>query len=118
NNYTATITTGAKDPAGVALAANYVWNFTTAGVLDTTRPTVTSTSPNNGATNVTLGNALTVTFSKAMNPLTISNATFTLSQGNTPVAGTVSYAGLTAIFTPATSLVPSAGFTATITAGA
>ena len=27
--YTATITTGAKDPSGSALAANYVWTFTT-----------------------------------------------------------------------------------------
>ena len=55
SNYTATITTGAKDPAGVALAANYVWNFTTAAVLDTTRPTVTSTSPSNGVSNVSAG---------------------------------------------------------------
>lgn len=28
-SYTATITTGAQDPAGVALAANHVWSFTT-----------------------------------------------------------------------------------------
>ena len=117
-NYTASITNGAKDPAGVALAANYVWNFTTAAVLDTTRPTVTSTSPNNGATNVTLGNALTATFSKAMNPLSISNATFTLAQGNEPVAGTVNYTGVTATFTPIASLAPNVAFTATITAGA
>jgi hypothetical protein len=31
--YTAKITTGAKDPAGKALAVNYVWSFTTGGPL-------------------------------------------------------------------------------------
>jgi uncharacterized protein (TIGR03437 family) len=118
SSYTATITTGAKDPAGVALAANYVWNFTTAAVPDTTRPTVTSASPNNGASNVALGNTLTATFSKAMNPFTISNTTFTLAQGNTLVAGAVSYTGVTATFTPAASLSRNVAFTATITTGA
>ena len=39
--YTATITTGAKDAAGNALAANYVWSFTTGTAPDTTPPTFT-----------------------------------------------------------------------------
>jgi hypothetical protein len=45
--YTAAITTGAKDPSGIALAANYVWTFTTIA-----QPSVTSTSPSRGAINV------------------------------------------------------------------
>ncbi len=36
--YTATITTGAKDETGNALAANYVWNFSTIGPVTTPVP--------------------------------------------------------------------------------
>ena len=55
-----------------------------------------------------------------MDPLTLSTATFTLKQGTTPVAGTVTYAavGTTATFTPASGLAPLTTFTATITTGA
>ena len=42
--YTGTITTGATDPGGNALQANYVWTFTTGA------PTVISTVPAAGAT--------------------------------------------------------------------
>ncbi len=39
--YTATITTDAKSSAGIPLASNYVWNFTTSNVV-TTPPVITS----------------------------------------------------------------------------
>src|SRR6185503_10605054 len=42
--YTATITTAAKDATGNALAANFTWRFTTSAASDTTPPTVSSTS--------------------------------------------------------------------------
>ena len=114
---TATITTGAQDPVGVALAANYVWTFTTAAAPNLTPPTVTSTVPSDGAVNVPINNALSATFSEAINPLTITAATFTLKQGATAVAGTVTYAGVTATFTPTSALAPNLPFTATITTG-
>jgi uncharacterized protein (TIGR03437 family) len=116
--FTATITTGVTDLAGNAMANNYVWTFTTGAASSLTPPTVSSTVPANGATNVPLGSALSATFSEAMNPLTINTATFTLKQGSTPISGTVTYAGVTATFTPAGSLAPSLPFTATITTGA
>ena len=112
--YTATITTGAKDPSGAPLAANVVRTFTTAAA-----PTVISTVPVNGATAVAVNTAISATFSEAMNPATINGATFTVTgPGATPVAGTVTYAGSTATFTPATLLANSTLFTATITTGA
>src|SRR5438093_35548 len=46
------------------------------------------------------------TFSEPMDASTISTATFTLKQGTTPVAGTVSYSGVTATFTPTANLAP------------
>jgi uncharacterized protein (TIGR03437 family) len=113
---TATITTGVIDLAGNALVSNYVWTFTTGATPDTIQPTVTSTVPASGATNVAIGNALSVTFDEAMNPLSINTSTFSLVQGTTPVAGTVTYAGLTATFTPLAALAPNAQFTATVSA--
>src|ERR1019366_4645882 len=113
----ATITTGVTDLEGNATAANYVWSFTTGASPDFTRPKVSFTVPASGATGVPVGNALSVTFSKAMNPLTINTTTVSLKQGSTAIAGTVTYAGVTATFTPTGSLAPNLPFTATIAAG-
>ncbi len=118
--YKATITTGAEDLAGTPLASNYVWSFRTAPAA--TPPTVISTVPVNGATDVPTNQALTATFSEAMTPATISTTTFTLkaTTSGTPVTGTVTYvaAGSTATFTPTASLDPTTEYTATITTGA
>jgi hypothetical protein len=116
--YTATITTGAKSLAGNALAANFVWTFTTGATPDTTRPLVSATVPAAAATAVAINQTVNAAFSKAMDPLTISTANFTLKQGATAVAGTVSYAGVTATFIPASPLAPLTPYTATITTGA
>jgi hypothetical protein len=121
--YTATITTGAKtteatDLADNALADNYVWSFTTSASTDAIRPTVSSTIPADNATEVPINSKLAATFSKAMNPATITNTTFTLQQGTTPVAGTVSYVSGTATFAPETNLTTNTLYTATITTGA
>ena len=113
--YTATITTGAKNLAGTALASNYMWTFTT-GII--TAPTVISTDPANNATDVALNKVITATFSMAMDPLTINSSTFTLKKGGVLVPGTVTYSGTTASFTPSGNLLSSAVYTATITTGA
>jgi hypothetical protein len=112
--YTATLTTGVKDPTGNPLAANYVWTFTTAPP-----PTVISTVPANLATGVAFNALVTATFSEAMAPATINGTTFTLTgPGITPVPGVVTYAGTTATFTPSSPLPGTTLFTATITTGA
>src|SRR5450759_862216 len=111
--YTATITTGAKDVAGNALAADIVLAFTT-----DTAPTVTLTDPINNATGVILNKAVTATFSVPMDPLTLTATTFTIKQGTTPVDGTISYTGSTATFTHSTAFTASTEYTATITTGA
>jgi hypothetical protein len=121
--YTAAITTGAKtieatDLDDNALAANFVWSFMTSVSTDATRPTVIVTIPADNTTGVPINSKLAATFSKAMNPATITNTTFTLQQGSTPVTGTVSYASGTATFAPATNLTTNTLYTATITTGA
>ena len=116
--YTATITTGAKDLAGNALASDYVWSWTTGVAPDTTPPTVSLTVPARGATSVALNQAIAAAFSEAMNPLTISTATFTLMRGSTAVTGTVGYASGTATFSPLTNLMASTTYTATVSTAA
>jgi len=112
--YTATITTGAKDSSGHALAVNFVWSFTTGLLADTTPPTVTGTSP---VLAVAVDSSVSATFSKAMDPSTITTTTFTMTQGSASITGRVTYAGTTASFTPSTSLMANTVYTATITTG-
>ena len=83
-------------------------------------PTVSSTSPANGATVVATNRKVSVFFSKAMDPTTITTATFTVVSGGTTVNGTVVYdsANNAALFTPAAALAPNTTYTATIGAGA
>jgi Ice-binding-like/Bacterial Ig-like domain len=119
---TATITTAATDLAGNALASNYVWTFTTGTTADNTAPTVTLTFPADGVTGVAINSAVTAKFSKAMNPSTISTATFTLQEFGPPLGsilgGTVTYDPLTwiAVFTPTSNLAASTEYKATVTA--
>jgi hypothetical protein len=110
--YTGTITTGAKDLAGNALASNYTWSFATGNL-----PIVVSTDPANGATGVQLNKVVTATFNMAMDPATINNTTYSLKQGITNISGTVSYSGTTASFTPAALLLPATVYTGLITTG-
>jgi hypothetical protein len=118
--YTATVTTGAKDLAGDALVENKTWSFTTLAVpgLDATAPTVTSTVPADDAVDIALNTNVTATFSEVMDPATISITTFTLKQGTTPITGTVSYTGTTAIFNPTDNLLAGEVYTATVTTDA
>jgi len=116
--YGAVIKTGAKDLAGNALPQNYSWSFTTGAAPDTIRPVVSSTDPNNAATGVAINKKIAATFTEAMDPSTVNATTFLLTQGTTPVAGTVTYAGTTAIFAPANPLVGNTAYTAAIAIGA
>jgi hypothetical protein len=118
--YTATITIGVQDLFGNALASQYQWTFTVAAGTSTP-PTIVSTFPANGATSVPVNSIVTATFSKAMNPLSITSATFTLTDPHgAVVTGTYSYipGTLTATFTPTANLVSDTIYTADITSGA
>ncbi len=119
--YTATITKGAQDLAGIGLASNYVWTFTTGAAVVTVPPQLVSTVPANSAPNVPLNQAVSATFSKAMNPLTITTGTYQLTgPGGIATAGTVSYDAIDfiATFTPTAPLIASTTYTATVTSGA
>jgi hypothetical protein len=117
--YTATITTGATSAAGASFAADQSWSFTTGAAADATTPVVAATDPAAASSGMPINATVSVSFSKDMDPLTITSSSFTLVQGATAVPGSVTYGpGTTATFTPAASLAPGTLFTATIGAGA
>lgn len=116
--YTAKISATVMDLAGNAMVSEYEWTFNTGTALDTDQPIVISTIPADGAGNVSVDLAISASFSEAMDPLTISTTTFTLHNGAIPVVGNVSYAGMTATFTPLVDLDTDTLYTATITTGA
>lgn len=118
---TGTVTTGTQDTAGNALAADFVWTFTTAAAADTIPPTVIATNPASNAVNVPTNTLVVATFSEAMNPLTITAATVRLAcPVGVSVTGTVTYQSPanTATFTPTTALPANTTCTGTVTTGA
>ncbi|MCA1614546.1 MAG: Ig-like domain-containing protein [Acidobacteria bacterium] len=102
---------GVRDLAGNVLASPVTSNFTTGSGADLLRPSVTSVSPQHGATNVGVNSVVTVQFSERVNPLTVGPSTFRVLLANTgvSVAGviTVSADGLNASFTPSGGLAAS-----------
>lgn len=112
----------AKDEAGNIDANTVEKPATTLSPPDTTPPIISSASPANNATGISITSTVTATFSEAMDPSTITDQTLTLSMpgevGQVPVSGTVTYSGTTATFTPSALLFYETTYTATITTGA
>ena len=122
-NYTTTVIGGAsgvKDLAGIPMVSDFTISWTTGAAPDTTAPTVTATINANGQTNVAINAKVGATFSEAMDPLTITNVNFTVKQTatGTPVAGVVSYSGVSALFIPVSNLANSTNYTVTVKGGA
>jgi hypothetical protein len=122
--FTATITTAAEDLTGNALAANYVWSFTTGAGPSTTAPTITLTNPASASSAAPLNGAVNATFSEDMDPNTvIAPGTFTLNVagvGGAAVPGSVTYDVNSdiATFTPNANLTATTSYTATVSTAA
>jgi hypothetical protein len=109
--YTGTIKTTVQNTNGNILEADYVWTFSTGATLN---PMVLSTNPIHKATNVVLNKIVAVNFNMPMDQATINANVFTIKQGTTVVAGSVSYIGTTAYFKSTTALMANTLYTATI----
>jgi hypothetical protein len=114
----AKVTTAAKDVAGNAMIADFVWSFGTSPAADTTPPTVTATINANGITGVSTNTLIGATFSEAMNANTLTASTFSVKRGTTTVAGALDYSGFSAVFTPTAPLAASTLYTMTVSTGA
>ncbi|MCD5341127.1 Ig-like domain-containing protein [Arthrobacter sp. AK04] len=86
---------------------------------DTAAPTVTGTSPVDGATGVAVSTNVTATFSEVMNTSTITSNTFTLKAGTTTVPASLApnSTGSTVTLNPGTDLAAGTTYTATIKGG-
>jgi len=80
--YTLSIT-GVQDNAGNQMTGTVTVNFSTAAGIDLIAPTVTGVDPANGSSGVGLNVKPHVTFSKRINPLSLTNSTFYLENYDT-----------------------------------
>jgi hypothetical protein len=83
-------------------------------VPDTTPPEVLSTVPVSNAVDVASNGAISATFTEAMDPLTITAATFTVKLGAVDIPGVVSYFNSTTTLLPSMPLGLGLTYTATI----
>ena len=115
HTYSGRITTAVKDLMGNALQTDYVWTFSTGALL---LPMVILSDPANNDSNVVLNKVISADFSMPMDPLTISGTTMLLKKGTSSIAGSVSYNGSKASFTPTMPLEQNTTYTGNITAAA
>jgi methionine-rich copper-binding protein CopC len=119
--YTVTLLKAIRDTENDAMAADYVFTFTTAAAPDTTPPTVVSRFPTAGATNVPINVSGTITFSEEMSAASITNTTCriirTSDSANQTATVTLSQDKKTATINPNTDLAASTGFTLRATTG-
>lgn len=125
-----TLNSGIVDLSGNGLVNPVVFSFVSGNQLDTTPPTVASTSPADGAVNINLNANITINFSEPMSPGSINgNSVFlTLTSSTDPsvpaaeigtnVAGNVFYNGSnnSAVFMPGADLYPNTNYTLSVTA--
>jgi RHS repeat-associated protein len=91
-----------QDLSGNVLSSPVTVSFTTGAGADLSVATVSAVNPASNATGVAANAAVTVTFSKVIDPLTVTTGTMVLIPTSTsiPVAGTVSSNAGSATFTP------------------
>jgi methionine-rich copper-binding protein CopC len=120
-NYTVIVTTGVKDAAGNPLAVQFQSAFTTVALADTTAPTIVARSPGISAADIATNSNVTVTFSEAMNPVTINSTNITLrpTAGGADLTATVTCNSpcTTATLDPAADLLNNTSYTVTVKTG-
>lgn len=88
-------------------STNYWIDVAYRNTASATPPTVSSTTPANGATDVSRGASITVDFDQPLDPASVTSSTFIVRDSeNNPTAGTVTYSTTTDI----AKFVPSSGF--------
>jgi len=81
----------------------------------TSEPTVVSTFPSDGEVDVARNAVIEITFSQAVDSMSMENSTFTLMQGSESVEGTMEYSDSKGMFTTQKSLKAETVYTAKMT---
>lgn len=109
---------GVRDAAGNLMTKAFTSTFTAGASLNQT-PQVVLNSPSDGDTNVSANAAVSVTFDIALTPASVNQQSFVLTDytSGSVVPGTIQLdtTGMTATFTPSTSLSSNHYFVATLT---
>jgi hypothetical protein len=113
--YTATIDKSAINMVGSTMWDDYAWEFTTGGEIDLVAPTVTLTNPEDNEVDVPLDQTIAFTFSESIDQSTINASSFELKQGETVVAGEITFDANTVILTPFEDLEANSSYSASIT---
>ena len=79
--YQVTVTTEVTDTAGNPLTQEFTSGFTTGDAIDTVAPDVVSVVPAYGATDVSPDTTIEVTFTEAIDPVTVNASTFWVALG-------------------------------------
>jgi hypothetical protein len=112
--YDVMLTGEAQDGAGNSLTST-VWSFTTTPDVDTTPPTLTSSSPANGATNVPLASNLVLIFSEPVEQTSLNEVLISPEIGDgVPVW---SNGGRTVTFDPFANMMPNTQYNLLIPPG-
>ncbi len=103
------------DAAGISASATIM--VTVQKEATDTPPSVRYTVPAYGATNVALAAPIQVIFTSGVDLSTLTDSTFKVSIGGTPVPGTITRSEPVATFTPSSGLQMNTLYTATLTTG-
>lgn len=114
--YTVTVATSAVDAGGTPLAAPVSFAFSTGDEVTTDVPSVVATDPSDGASDVSIGTTINVTFSTQMDVATVQAA----FSSQPPVACGFAWdaSETTLTCTPNAELAPATAYTVTIAASA
>ncbi len=117
-SYTVTLSSAITDMSDNALAQySFSFNTGTESEKDITPPTISATTPANGASNLSLNASISATFSEVLDCQTVTKEIFTLVEGPNKIDGTVSCSGSLVSFQPAASLTIGKSYSATLKAG-
>ncbi len=112
--------------AGMLWFSLLLWGYVAIPGVDATPPAISSTIPADASTDVPVGTPISVTFTEAIDPLTITADTFTVHTGGSDIRGTIlinapktesSSLSAIAIFRPYSDLATNTTYMARIIAG-
>lgn len=117
--YDVTVTTGVTDRAGNPLTAARTWSFTTASTVDSSPPSVTSTSPADQETGVPVNTTVKALFSKEIDEQNLQSNFILQGPDGGEIAAAVDYdsSSQAATLTPSAPLQPNTIYQATVRKG-